>query len=75
MKTHLQNESLIDVPLGDVRVEVGTFDKPQEELVDDLKMRPCKFEYRLVLLWVVSVTGRVHRRRDRAEEVGGELYT
>ena len=38
----IQNKELVDVPLGNVRVEIRTFDEPQEELVDDLEVRPSE---------------------------------
>lgn len=72
-KSHLEDKLLVDVPLGDVGVEVGALDEPQEELVDDLEVRPRELEHGLVLLGVVRVAGRVHRRRDRAEQVRREL--
>jgi hypothetical protein len=64
---------LINVPLGDVGVEVGALDEAEEELVDDLEVGPRELEHRFVLLGIVGVAGRVDGRRDRAEEVGGEL--
>lgn len=73
LQAHLKDKLLIDVPLGDVRVEVGAFDKAEEELVDDLEVRPGKLEHGFVLLWVVRISCRVHGRRDRSEEVGSEL--
>jgi hypothetical protein len=64
---------LIDILLSDIGVEIGTLDKAKEELVDDLQMGPSKFENRLVLLWIKSVTSRVDLRRDRSEQVGRKL--
>ena len=69
----VQNEELIDVPFGDVCVEIRTLNEPQEELVHYLEMRPGKFQDRLILFGVKYVTGRVHRRGYRTEEVGSEL--
>lgn len=64
---------LVDVPLGDVGVEIGAFDKPQEELVHDLKMRPSELKDRFVFFGIVGVSSRVNRRRDRSEQIGRKL--
>jgi hypothetical protein len=72
-KTNLQDETLIDIPLRDVCVEVGRLDKSEEEFIDDLEMRPGKLENWLVLLRVIRVSSRVDGRRDGAEQVRSEL--
>jgi hypothetical protein len=61
------------VPFGDVGVEVGALDEAEEELVDDLEVRPRELEDRLVFLWVEKVAYGVYGRGDGAEEVGGKL--
>lgn len=68
----LQNETVVDISLRDVRVEVLAFDKAEEELVDDLNMRPCNLQHGLILLRIESLALGVHGRRDRAEQVLGE---
>jgi len=69
----VQNKELIDIPLGNVRVEVRTFDKPQEELVDDLEVRPSELQDGFILFRVKCIAGRIHGRGYRTEEVGSEL--
>lgn len=70
----VQNEELIDVAFGNVRVEIRTLDEPQEELVDYLEVRPGKLQDRLILFRVKYITSGVHGRGYRTEEVGSELY-
>lgn len=72
-KTHLKDKLLINVPLCDVGVEIGALNEAEEELVDDLEVRPSEFQHGFVLLGVVGVARRIDGRGDRAEEVGGEL--
>lgn len=69
----VQNEELINIPLGNVRVEIRTFNEPQEELVDDLEVWPGELQDGFILFWVKRITGRVHGRGYRTEEVGSEL--
>lgn len=69
----IEHEWLIDVPFCEVGVEVGTFDKSKEELVDDLKMRPGEFEDGLIFLWIECVPSGVDGRGYRAEEVDSKL--
>lgn len=71
--THMDDKGLVDVLLGRVGVEVWALDEPEEELVHDLQVRPRELEHGLVLLGVKGVAGRVHLRRYRSEQVGGEL--
>jgi hypothetical protein len=66
----LKNKALIDVSLADVCVELGALDEAQEELIDDLQVRPCKLQNRLILLWVERVARWVHLRRYRTEQIG-----
>lgn len=66
---------MVDVRLGDVRVEVLALDKAEEEFVNDLDMRPRYFQDRLVLLRVKCLALRVHWGWDGTEQVLGEhLY-
>ena len=69
----VQDKKLIDIPLGNVRAEIGTFDKPQEELVNDLEMRPCELQDGFVLFGIKCIASRIHGRGYRTEEVGSEL--
>lgn len=47
---------MVDVSFCDVCIEVLTFDKPQEKLVNDLNMGPSDFQNWLVLLRVECLT-------------------
>jgi hypothetical protein len=47
---------MVDKLFGHVGIEVGRFDEAKEELVHDLKMRPCQLQYRFVLLWIESLS-------------------
>ena len=69
----VEDEVLVNVALGKVRVELRAFDETQEEFVNDLEMRPSEFEHRFIFFRVESVTGGVHGRGYRSEEVGGKL--
>ena len=69
----VENKELINVPFCNVRVEIRTLDESQEELVDYLEVRPGKLQDRLILFGIKHVTGRVHGRGYRTEEVGSEL--
>lgn len=64
---------MVDVPLSQIRIEIRAFDEAEEELVDDLEMRPGELENRLVLFRIKCVTRRIDGRGYRAEEVGGKL--
>lgn len=68
-----EHELAVDEALGDVRREVGRFEKAQEEFVDDLQMRPRRLQCRLVFFGIEFGSVRVRRRRQRAEEIDGEL--
>jgi len=59
----VEDKRLIDVALGNVRVEIGTLDESQEEFVYDLKMGPGELKDGLVFFRVERITGRIHRRR------------
>jgi hypothetical protein len=72
-ETHLKDKLLINVSFRNVRVEVGALDESEEELVDDLQVRPCEFEHWFVLLGIVGVACWVDGWWDRPEEVGSEL--
>lgn len=69
----VENEGLIDVSLGEVRVEVRALDETEEELVYDLEVRPCEFENRLVLFRVEGVARGINGRGYSSEEIGREL--
>lgn len=71
--THLKNKRLINELLPQIRTEIRTLDESQEELVDDLQVRPSQLEDGLVLFRVEGVPRWVDLRRDRSEEVRGEL--
>ena len=64
---------MVDIPLGNIRVEIRAFDEPQEELVDDLEVRPGELQDRFVFFGVKCVAGRIYRRGYRTKKVGSEL--
>lgn len=68
----LENKAVVNVGLGNVCVEILAFDEAQEELVNDLNVGPGNLKHGLVLFWVKGFALRVHRRRDRSEEVFAE---
>jgi hypothetical protein len=67
--TYVQHETVVYIRFGDVCVEILTFDKSEEEFVDNLDMRPCYLQHGLVLFWVERFALRVHRRWDGSEQV------
>jgi hypothetical protein len=69
----VEDERLVDVPLGHVGVEVGALDESEEELVHDLEMGPGEFENRLILFWIESVARRIYGWGYGAEKVGRKL--
>ena len=69
----VEDEVLVNVALGKVRVELRAFDETQEEFVNDLKMRPCKLENRLILFRIKCVSRRVGLRGYRTEEIRCKL--
>ena len=64
---------MVDVSLGEVGIEVWTFDEAEEEFVDNLKMWPGEFEDGFVFFWVKCITCGVDGRGYRTEEVGSKL--
>lgn len=66
----LQEELLIDELLGRVGLEVGRFEKSQEKLVDDLKMRPRSLQIGLVLFGIELGAGGIRAWRQRTKRVG-----
>lgn len=71
--TYGEDKVLVNVSLADVGVEVHRLDEAQEELVNDLEVGPGEFQYRLILFRVICIAGGVDLRRDRSEQIGGEL--
>ena len=71
----LQDEFVVDVTLGDRRLEVRRLEKAQKKLVDKLQVGPGHLQGRLVLLGVEFGSVGVRRRWQRAEQVHGELWT
>ena len=63
---------MVDVSLGNVCVEVLTFNESQEEFIDNLYMRPSHFKDGFILLRVKRFALRCHGRRDGTEQVLGE---
>lgn len=57
------NERLINIPLRNIGIEVGTLHEAQEEFVDDLKMGPGELQNRFVFLRVESIASRVYLGR------------
>ena len=70
----MQDKRLIDVFFTDIGTEIRVLDEPEEKLVHDLQVRPRELEYGFVLFRVKGVPGRVDLGRDRAEQVGRELW-
>jgi hypothetical protein len=68
----LENKAMVDVCLGDVGVEILAFDEAQEELINDLDMRPSDLKNGLILFGIESFTLRVHWGWDRAEQILGK---
>ena len=69
MRTHLQDEVVIDKLFGDIGAKVGRLDEAKEELVDDLEMWPCQFENRFVFFRIKCVACWIDLRRNRSKEV------
>ena len=69
----IKHELLVDIPFCDVGVEIRGLDKPKEEFVNDLKMRPCKLENRLILFRIKCVSRRIGLRGYRTEEIRCKL--
>lgn len=67
---YLQDELLVDDLLPDGGLEVGGLEEAQEELVDQLQVRPGRLQRGVVLL---RVEIRVFTRRQRAEQIGRNL--
>lgn len=65
---------MVDVLLSDVGVEILALDEAQEELIDNLNVRPSNFKNGLILLGVEGLALGIHGRRDRAEEILGEHF-
>ena len=68
----LHEKALIDVLLGRVGLKVGRLEKAQEELVDDLQVRPRRLQARLVLLRIELGAARIRARRQSAKHVRRE---
>lgn len=66
----LQDELLIDHPFTDGRLKVGTFEETQEELVDELQVRPARLQRRVVFF---GIKVGILARRQRSEQVGRYL--
>jgi len=64
---------MINVLLGQIGVEVRRFNEPKEKLVYNLKVRPSKFQYRFVLLWIKGLACWVHLGWYCSEEVRCKL--
>ena len=67
---YLQDEFLVDDLLADGRLKVTGLEEAQEELVNQLEVRPRGLQSRVVLL---RVEVRVVTRRQSAEQVGRYL--
>jgi hypothetical protein len=68
----VHDEHLVDILLGDARLELDRLETPEEELVDEVQVRPARLQARLVLLRVESGARCAAVGRQRPEEVGGE---
>ena len=72
-KTYLKNKVVINELFGQVGIKVRRLDETQEELVHDLKVRPCQLQDRLIFFWIKGVASGVHLGRDSSEEIGCKL--
>ena len=71
---YLENETVVDVLFCDVRVEVLAFNETEEELINNLNVRPSDFEYRFIFFGIEGIALRIHRRRNGAEEILAEHF-
>lgn len=69
----IEHEWLVDVPFCEICVKVRAFNKSKEKLVDNLKVRPGKFEDRFIFLRIECVPGGIHGRGYRAKKVDSKL--
>jgi hypothetical protein len=69
----VKHKGLVDVSFGHVSVEIGAFYESEEKFINDLQMRPCKFQDWFVFFRVESVTGGVYRRGYGTKEVSRKL--
>lgn len=60
---------MINEPLSNICVEILALDEAEEELINNLDVRPCDLQHRFVFLGVESLTLRIHGWRYRAEQV------
>lgn len=61
---YLQDKALVDVLLPDVRVELRALDESEEELINDLQVRPSQLKHRLIFLWIKRVARWIDLGRD-----------
>lgn len=66
----LQHELLIDHTFTDGGLKVGALEKPQEKFVDQLQVRPTRFQRRIVFL---RVEIGIFARRQGPKQVGRYL--
>ena len=71
---YVEHEAVVYIRLGNVCVEVLTFDEAEEELVNDLDVGPRYFQDRLVFFGIKGLALGVHRRRDGTEQVLGKHF-
>lgn len=69
-----QHELTVDVTLCNVRLKVGRFEKAQEQLVYNLKMRPRWLKRRLVFLWIKLGPIWVRRWWQSSEKINCKLW-
>lgn len=69
-----EHEGVVDVALGDLGIGVGGDDKAEEELVDELEVRPGRIEVGVLLLGIGSLGAGVLMggRGKAAEYVNGD---
>lgn len=63
---------MVNILLSNVRVEVLALNKSQEELVNNLDMRPGNFQYRFIFLRIKSFALRVYRWWNGSKQVLAE---
>ena len=69
----LNHKSLIDVLLGNGRLELLGLQEPEEKLVDNLQMWPAGFESGLVLLGVKLLPTGIGGGGQSSESIDGKL--
>ena len=68
-KPYLKNKVMVNIRLGDVGVEILALDKPQEEFIHHLNVRPRDFQNWFILFGIEWLPRVLHGRRNRTEQI------